>query len=60
MKFWMVYRVNGHMPNKRHESLVEAMKEASRLASKENAEIYVLEAVGFERPIAPPTEWTAF
>lgn len=41
--FWMVYLEGRSAPTKKHESYVEAMREALRLSTKERRSAYVLE-----------------
>ena len=54
MKFWMVIRASGNMAQARHETRASAEAEAQRLAVKERAEFYVLEAVSVAVPQDPP------
>ena len=54
MKFWMVIRSNGNPAHVRHEARASAEAEAQRLAAKERAEFYVLEAVSVAVPQDPP------
>ena len=59
-KFWIVAKINhnqGFIGQKKHNTLNEATKEASRLAIKENAVFYVLECMGAAQPSTPPVEW---
>jgi hypothetical protein len=45
-KFWMVLTEGGNYPTVRHDNIIEAMREASRLAQKQERNAYVLECVG--------------
>lgn len=44
-------------PTKKHKSYVSAKEEAERLAGKEMAPVYVLEAVGVAAPSSLPIEY---
>lgn len=43
--FFMVYAEGGYPPSKRHDNLVSAIKEAERIARKNNSSTYVLQTV---------------
>ncbi|MDX1504642.1 MAG: hypothetical protein R3221_02935 [Spongiibacter sp.] len=59
-KFWAVWRENGGgAPQKRHESMDSAQKEAARLARQEGDRYFVLEVVGIVAPVEIPVEYTA-
>lgn len=48
-KFWMLFVEGGSSPTHKHESYLDALQEAKRIATKENYKggaIYVLEATG--------------
>ena len=60
-KFWMVKRESGGGdPSRRHESKEEAIEEAERLASKENARFFILEAIGVVARVRQPVNYTEF
>jgi hypothetical protein len=61
-KFWMVLReLDGTgVPSRRHESKLEAIDEAGRLASKENARFFILEAIGVVARVLQPVNYTEF
>lgn len=48
--FWMVWVNNKAAPLVRHDNLVDAIREAGRLAQKTNAETFVLQSVGVAEP----------
>ena len=45
-KFWMLFAEGGQTPAVRHDNIVEAMREAQRIAEKTERNCYVLEYVG--------------
>lgn len=59
-KFWAVWKENGGgAPQKRHENLDSAKKEAARLARQEGHRYYVLEVIGIVAPVEIPVNYTA-
>ena len=51
-KFYAVWRKTGGLPpQKRHETKVEAITEACRLARQTEKDYYVLEVIGKAKPI---------
>lgn len=45
-KFWVVFAEGGQSPTVRHDNIIEAMREAQRIAHKNERHCYVLECVG--------------
>jgi len=45
-KFWMVFSDGGNTPTVRHDNIMEAMREAQRIALKNERNCFVLECVG--------------
>lgn len=45
-KFWMVFAEGGQTPTKRHDNIIDAMREAERISQKNERSTYVLECVG--------------
>lgn len=63
-KFWMVIKFDSQSSSTsfRHDTLCDARREAERLARKDGAPFYVLEAVArveLEAPVSPPVTWEA-
>jgi len=58
-KFWAVWRkTGGSAPSKKHETLDEVKKEASRLAGQSGESYYVLECIGLVAPLQAPIEYS--
>ena len=57
-KFWMVIGENANSTSIRHDKIVDAIKEAERLSSKEGKRFYVLEAVAYCEIERVPVKWT--
>ena len=57
-KFWMVLKDgSNHFSVKRHDTQVEACAEAERLARKESAMFFVMEAIGSVISTERPVVW---
>lgn len=56
-KFWFCWCVGCGVPRKKHETLEEAKKEASRLAQKENSEVIILESIICVKKAEMPVEF---
>jgi hypothetical protein len=48
--FWMVWIDGKSGPSIQHDNVMDAIREAGRLAQKQNLKAYVLEAVGVALP----------
>ena len=54
MKFWMVVREGQSSTNQKHTEYIVAEAEATRLAEKEKARFYILEAIEYVEPQPMP------
>lgn len=56
-KYWLVHNEGRGYPSKKHDSMADAVEEATRLCKKEGSYIIILEAVGMVVPKEMPTEF---
>ena len=59
-KFWVVYVIGRSSPVYKHFTLLDATKEAERLAVKERTTVYVLETVHYCYVASLPIVWQSF